>query len=132
MQLLGMKWGGVDPKSLQAQLKQLAALQRTDGGWAQTADLSSDAYATGQALYTMHEMGVPASDPAYQHGVEYLLRTQLKDGSWHVASRALKFQPYFQSGFPHDHDQWISSASTAWAVMALSYASAENKVAKAF
>src|SRR5688572_24209408 len=22
------------------------------------------------------------------------------DGSWHVRSRALKFQPYFQSGFP--------------------------------
>jgi hypothetical protein len=39
-----------------------------------------------------------------------------------VVSRAVKFQPYFQSGFPHDHDQWISAAGTAWAAMALAYA----------
>jgi hypothetical protein len=70
----------------------------------------------------MHELGVPASDAAYQRGVAYLLRTQLEDGSWHVASRAPKFQPYFQSGFPHDHDQWISAAATAWAAIALSNA----------
>jgi N-acyl-D-amino-acid deacylase len=36
-----------------------------------------------------------------------------------VISRAVKFQPYFESGFPHGHDQWISSAGTAWAAMAL-------------
>jgi hypothetical protein len=36
-----------------------------------------------------------------------------------VKSRAPKFQPYFQSGFPHDHDQWISSSATGWASMAL-------------
>ena len=49
------------------------------------------------------------------------------DGSWHVASRAPKFQPYFQSGFPHDHDQWISSAATAWGAIALSYAAADGR-----
>jgi len=52
--------------------------------------------------------------------VRYLLTTQLDDGSWHVRSRAPKFQPYFESGFPHGQDQWISSAATAWASMALS------------
>jgi hypothetical protein len=31
----------------------------------------------------------------------------------------VKLQPYFQSGFPFDHDQWISNAATAYAVMAL-------------
>jgi hypothetical protein len=77
-------------------------------------------------LYTLHELGTPASDAAYRHGVEYLLRTQLPDGSWHVASRAPKFQPYFQSGFPHDHDQWISAAATAWSTMALAYASSDK------
>jgi hypothetical protein len=60
--------------------------------------------------------------------VEYLLKTQLDDGSWHVASRAVKFQPYFQSGFPHDHDQWISASATAWATMALSYAAETAKM----
>jgi len=31
----------------------------------------------------------------------------------------LPFQPYFESGFPHGDDQWISAAATSWAAMAL-------------
>jgi ankyrin repeat protein len=122
MQLLGLKWANADHRSLEDPFKNLIALQRSDGGWAQTPELASDAYATATALYAMHEVGMPSSDPAYGRGVAYLLRTQLPDGSWHVASRAPKFQPYFQSGFPHNHDQWISSAATAWGAIALSYA----------
>jgi ankyrin repeat protein len=122
MQLLGMNWAHTDRRSLEEPLKNLIALERPDGGWAQTPELASDAYATATVLYTMHELGTPASDPAYGRGVAYLLRTQLPDGSWQVASRSPKFQPYFQSGFPHDHDQWISAAATGWAAIALSYA----------
>jgi hypothetical protein len=127
MQLLGLKWAGSDG-SLDDLLRKLVALQRPNGGWAQTSDLAPDAYATGTTLYTMHEMGIPATNPAYRRGVEYLLRTQLPDGSWHVASRSPKFQPYFQSGFPHNHDQWISSSATAWATVALTYAAAQSAV----
>ena len=47
------------------------------------------------------------------------MNTQLEDGSWHVRSRCIPFQPYFESGFPHGHDQWISVAATNWASMAL-------------
>jgi hypothetical protein len=47
------------------------------------------------------------------------VKTQFPDGSWYVRSRAPKLQPYFQSAFPYDHDQWISTAATAMAVMAL-------------
>jgi hypothetical protein len=89
---------------------ELLGLQRKDGGWAQTPWLSSDAYATGQVLYALHEAGMPASHEAYGRGVQYLARIQQNDGSWHVSSRAPKFQPFFQSGFPYDDDQWISSA----------------------
>lgn len=56
---------------------------------------------------------------AYERGVAYLLRTQQEDGSWLVQSRAFPFQPYMESGFPHGHNQWISSAATAWATMAI-------------
>ncbi|HLH00225.1 MAG TPA: ankyrin repeat domain-containing protein [Bryobacteraceae bacterium] len=126
MQLLGLKWANGDRRFIAEHLKQLIALQRPDGGWSQTPDLASDAYATGTSLYTLHELGVAPSDPVYQRGVQFLLRTQLPDGSWHVASRAPKFQPYFQSGFPHDHDQWISATATAWSSMALSYAATEK------
>ena len=61
-------------------------------------------------------------DPVYQKGVKFLLDTQAGDGSWYVKSRAPKFQPYFESGFPYGHDQWISSSGTAWATMALAMA----------
>jgi len=120
MQLLGICWA--NRKAPQDRVQELIALQRADGGWGQTSDLPTDAYATGEALYALHETGMTATDAVYRKGVEYLLRTQQQDGSWHVKTRAAGFQPYFESGFPHHHDQWISQSGTAWAVIALSYA----------
>ncbi len=120
MQLLGIAWAGHKPPSLRVQ--ELRSKQRADGGWGQTDHLASDAYATGEALWALHECGVPSSDAAFRRGVAFLLGTQNDDGSWHVVSRALKFQPYFQSGFPYDHDQWISQAGTAMATIALTFA----------
>jgi Squalene-hopene cyclase C-terminal domain len=128
MQVLGLKWANADGAAIERRVNELKALQHSDGGWAQTPELGSDAYATGQTLFALHESGVPESDPVYRRGVAYLLRTQLDDGSWHVSSRAPKFQPYFQSGFPHDHDQWISASATAWATMSLAYAVGEKPV----
>jgi hypothetical protein len=58
----------------------------------------------------------------FQKGVKFLLSTQATDGSWHVVSRAAKLQPYFQSGFPYDGDQWISAMGTGWAANALGLA----------
>lgn len=51
-----------------------------------------------------------------------LLRSQQQDGTWHVATRALGFQSYFESGFPHGHDQWISQGGTSLAATALTFA----------
>ena len=130
MQLLGLKWAGVPRRPWLAGLRRLAEMQREDGGWGQTPDLPSDAYATGTALYTMHELGVPASDPVYRRGVQYLVQTQAEDGSWYVKSRAPKIQPYFDTIFPYGHDQWISSAATGWSAAALSYASGVERMAK--
>jgi hypothetical protein len=73
-------------------------------------------------LWALHESGTAPSDPAFRRGVDYLLRTQQEDGSWHVVTRAFTFQPYFQSGFPHGHDQWVSQAGTAAAALALTFA----------
>lgn len=120
MQLLGMIWAG--HKAPSNRLQQLISKQRSDGGWAQTDNLAPDAYATGQALWALREAGVSATDLVYRRGVDFLLRTQQDDGTWHVVTRALGFQPYFQSGFPYDHDQWISQAGTAMAAIALTFA----------
>lgn len=119
MQLLGLSWAGTHRPLRETRTRELLQLQRADGGWAQTPNLASDAYATGQVLYTLHEVGVPSSNPAIKRGINYLLRTQAEDGTWHVTSRAMKIQPYFESGFPYGHDQWISQAGTAWAAIAL-------------
>lgn len=126
MQLLGLRWAGAHSAAVDQRVKELVQLQRPDGGWAQTPYLESDAYATGQVLYTLRELDVPAGVSAMQQGAAFLLRTQHADGSWHVKSRALKVQPYFESGFPHGHDQWISQAGTAWAAMALTRTALET------
>jgi hypothetical protein len=55
----------------------------------------------------------------HRRGAQYLLRAQLEDGTWWVHSRAIGFQPYFETGFPHGRDQFISAAATAWAVIGL-------------
>jgi Planctomycete cytochrome C len=82
--------------------------------------LESDAYATGEALYTLAQLVEdPITDPAWRRGVRFLLETQGDDGTWHVARRAFPFQPTMKSGFPHHRDSWISAAATSWAVMAL-------------
>jgi squalene cyclase len=101
----------------------LLAVQRADGGWSDLDSMESSAYATGKALYALQIAGLSATDAAYERAVQFLLSTQLEDGSWHVRTRAMAFQPHFDAGFPHGFDQWISAAGTSWATMALSQAS---------
>lgn len=120
MKLLGLAWAGAPADWRKTAAKELLGRQRSDGGWGGNAHLESDVYATGQALYALLAAEcVKASAPEARRGVRFLLDTQQPDGSWHVRSRAVKFQPYFDGGFPHGHDQWISAAGTGWAVMAL-------------
>jgi hypothetical protein len=88
--------------------------------------MQSTAYSTGKSLVALHLAGLPASSPAYQRGVKWLLHSQQEDGSWYVQTRALGFQPWFDAGFPHGPDQWISAAGTNWAAMALTYAIPEK------
>jgi hypothetical protein len=103
--------------------QELIKTQRPDGGWAQRDGMESDAYATGTALVALHEAaGLAPGDPVYQRGVAYLLAAQLEDGSWHVRSRSKPFQTYFESGFPHGKDQFISLAASSWAATALALA----------
>lgn len=121
--LLGLAWAKARKEAIESAAKGLMGQQREDGSWAQLTKMPGDAYATGEALYALHQSGVAAaSDAVYIRGMRYLLSTQAKDGSWHVKTRSLPLQPYFESGFPYGEDQWISSAGTSWASMALSLA----------
>jgi len=119
-QLLGLWWSGAPPATIHAAARSLIATQRPDGGWAQTPNLGSDAYATGQAIYALTESSTASrGDTAIMRGTQFLLTTQQADGSWFVQSRAIALQPLFESGFPHGRSQWISAAATNWAALAL-------------
>jgi ankyrin repeat protein len=118
--LLGLTWAGADNKLAAAQAQELLGQQRPDGGWSQLPTLESDAYATGLTLWMLGITDrLSTTDAVYRRGVEFLVRTQQSDSSWHVASRSFPFQPYFESGFPHGHDQWISAMGTGYAAAAL-------------
>jgi ankyrin repeat protein len=118
--ILGLIWGGGSQKVIQKTARELLALQQPDGGWGQLSSLASDAYATGQALVALRESrALPVKNSAYRRGIQFLLDSQLEDGSWYIRTRALPIQPYFDSDFPHGPDQFISAAATNWAAMAL-------------
>jgi hypothetical protein len=118
--LAGLKWAGAMPKYIRQAGRQLELMQHSDGGWSPSKAMASDAYATATALWALSEAGnVELNGPAYRRGARYLLSTQQADGTWLVRSRAPKFQPYFESGFPYGGDQWVSAAATAWAAAAL-------------
>jgi hypothetical protein len=118
--LLAMKEAGVSEKELAASSWELLKTQRGDGGWGQLDSLASDAYAAGSALYALHYAGgLKVDSPAYRAGVSFLLKTQLSDGTWRVKSRSKPFQPYYESGFPHEKDQFISISASGWATAAL-------------
>ncbi len=122
--LLGLSWSGAPAAATSGAADALRVSQRFDGGWSQLATRGSDAYATGQALVALNQAGgLPAADPAYRRGVAYLLRTQQPDGTWRVDTRRRgEGLPYFETGFPHGEDQFISYAASAWATIALSIA----------
>ena len=120
-------WGlrAVDaaPEELRRASRELIETQRDDGGWAQLAEMTSDAYATGTALVALHLAGgLPPSDPAYHRGLQWLLTAQLDDGSWHVRTRSEPIQTYYESGYPHGSDQFISITAAGWSTTALAFA----------
>jgi hypothetical protein len=124
MQLFGLKSSDASQKEIEPIARRLIKEQREDGGWAQIPTRDSDAYATGQALVALNESrALNVKDPVYRHGVEYLLKTQAKDGSWHVKTRLVApvelSPPPFDFKFPYDDDYVISVFGTEWATQAL-------------
>ena len=116
-QILGL---GSELKAALGLAVKLLATQKNDGGFAQLPDMESDAYATGQALVALRAVGgIKEFEPAKQRAEQWLLNHQKPDGSWHVKTRSHPIQKYFESGFPHGKDQFISLSATCWAVLAL-------------
>lgn len=121
--LRGLDYSGAGAKEAGAAARGLLELECEDGGWAQLPGGESDAYATGSVLAALAQSGgIAVTEPAFRKGVSWLLKNQKEDGSWHVKSRSKPVQAYFESGFPHEKDQFISAAASSWAVAALALA----------
>ena len=109
-------------ETIQKAVDELLSRQHADGGWSQTDAMSSDAYATGTVLAALQEVGKLSRDnPAVKEACDYLVSSQLPDGTWHVVTHAKPIQDYYESGFPHDEDQFISITATSWAMLALAF-----------
>ncbi len=93
---------------LKPAIASIRAEQNPDGGWSQTPEMPSDAYATGQTLYVLARAGLKPSAPEMRRGVQFLTSTQREDGSWPMSSRAKA-----KNLGP------ITDAGTAWALLGL-------------
>jgi len=117
-QLLSLPYVGLDDRANNL-TDQLKRQQRADGGWGQLPGMESDAYATATVLYALEEGGMQAANPRYQRGLKFLIKNQQADGSWHVTSRSKPFQTYFETGYPHGKDQFISMTAACWATLVM-------------
>jgi ankyrin repeat protein len=121
--LMGLVWAAAPRDEIASSVRDLIALQQSNGGWPQLMDYDPDAYSTGEALFALHEAGVPATDAASNKGLRFLISTQARDGTWRVRTRMLspaEVSPkYFTTGFPYAKDEYLSYAGSCWAVMAL-------------
>lgn len=117
--LWGLKLLGGSDEAIKTARTALLADQREDGGWPQLTTMTSDAYGTGQALWILHETGLPPTDAIYERGVRFLLKTQGDDGAWLVETRSKPVQMFFDNGDPHGKHQFIVIPATSWAIAAL-------------
>ena len=81
------------------------------------------------SLYALREAGISVTSGVYRKGVAFLLKNQYQNGAWFVKSRAYPTQPYFDSGYPFGHNQWISATAASWASLAIAEALPDAKLA---
>ncbi len=126
--LIGLKAAGATPDDVKTVAGVLLRTQREDGGWGQLDTMASDPYATATALYALHTAGgIATDDKSWRKGLRFLLGTQEDDGTWFVKTRSRPVQKFFESGFPHGKDQFISCAATGWATAVLALATPAKK-----
>lgn len=91
--------------------------QNADGGWSQTPEMASDAYATGQAIVALSHTGRVEGDPAIDRARAFLVATQKENGAWPMQTRVVpppgKEKEFAPTLIP------ITYAGTTWAVMGL-------------
>jgi hypothetical protein len=91
--------------------QKLLQRQNADGGWSWLrTNQTSDAFATGQALYALGQTG-NRKNPAVQRAWKFLLQTQDADGGWDVPQNAINTRQRKLNVYP----LW----GTAWAAIGM-------------
>jgi hypothetical protein len=118
----------MESQARQQLLAELAAAQRSDGGWSLATQLpswkrrdgsavpaESDGYATGFICFVLQEAGAQPSDPPVARGLAWLAAHQSRwNGRWHTLS------PNRPNGWlPAEGDHFMDDAATAFASLAL-------------
>lgn len=104
-----------DAERRDALVKDLRDQQNPDGGWSWlTATKKSDAWATGEVLYTLGTTGVAHTDPAVQRGWSWLAKTQREDGDWFVGTADIR-----KGGAKRSTDPIFTYWGTAWAAIGI-------------
>lgn len=103
--LLGLLASGVTRTEASAQglIKQLLSRQNQDGGWGLDPS-KSDAFATGQTVYSLKMAGFSDEDSAVARGIRYLVSKQEQSGAWRTY---------------HSNQGGAEKAETMWAVLGL-------------
>jgi squalene-hopene/tetraprenyl-beta-curcumene cyclase len=112
LRLVLWRRAGRPAEQSQTLIQRILGRQKDDGGWSQTQERASDAFATGQALYALIEGGVAPGDPAIQKAQVFLGKSQRPNGSWEVITRA-SLDGKLTPNVP------INGAGTAWAMLGL-------------
>src|SRR5262249_11141255 len=113
LRLLVKVRAGESAEALRPEIDRFLGRQNKDGGWGQLRDLPSDAYATGQALYVLGQAGVPSEWAEVRRGVDFLVASQRRDGSWPMKSRA------HPGAKPYTNPVPITYFGSAWAMLGL-------------
>jgi squalene-hopene cyclase-like protein len=114
MRLVVWKRLGRPAEEWQPLVRLIQERQNPDGGWSQSKEMASDAWATGQALYALAHAGIKANEPVITRAHAFLARTQREDGSWPMTSRPIK-----PGGEGSKSLIPITGAGSAWAVLGL-------------
>ena len=98
---------------IQPGIDALLKQQNGDGGWSQTEEMPSDAYATGQALYALSFADVTSDRAEIQRAISFLAESQREDGSWPMTSRGHPGVAAYANPVP------ITYFGAAWATLGL-------------
>ncbi len=89
--LIGLMEGGVpdtDPTVVNAR-NRLLSYQNVDGGWGRARSYGSNAYNTGQAVYSLRLAGMLLQDVPIDAGIKWLVANQSTAGYWPIGNSGI-------------------------------------------